>query len=186
MRLISRNPAPILPGLLASGLAMGLVISSWAGSLPVDLAIDPTAEVKTQVPKVVPNSGRLHWKPHHRDLSPWPTLSYQDARPTPEPRQVTLAGPLNGDAARGKVIAAEPRQGNCVACHQLPGDEWPGSVGNFLLQYRRFGYQDAQIYQQIFDPRVNHPNSVMPAFGTFGILSDQDIRDLVAYLQSLN
>jgi sulfur-oxidizing protein SoxA len=59
-------------------------------------------------------------------------------------------------------------------------------VGNFLLQYRKYGYNADQIYQQIFDARIFNPNSVMPPFGTFGILSDQDIRDLVAFLQSLD
>lgn len=156
-----------------------------ASELPGDLAIDPSADIKTQVPRVVPNSGRLHWKPHHRDLSPWPTLSHADKRPTPEPRKASLEGSLNGDPARGREISFEPRRGNCVACHHLPGDEWPGSVGNFLLQYRKYGYNAEQIYQQIFDPRLYNPNSVMPAYGTFGILSDQEIRDLVAYLQSL-
>lgn len=167
------------------GLAAITAGQAGAADLPGDLAIDPSAEIKTQVPRVVPNSGRLQWKPHHRDLSPWPTLSYDDRRPTPAPRKVALEGPLNGDPARGREIAFQPRRGNCVACHHLPGDDWPGSVGNFLLQYRKYGYNAEQIYQQIFDARIFNPNSVMPPFGTFGILSDQDIRDLVAYLQGL-
>lgn len=167
------------------GGALGWVGLSMANGLPSDMALDPTAEVKTQVPRVVPNSGRLQWKPFHRDLTGWPSLSYQDKRPTAAPQEVHLEGPLNGDPERGKAVAMNAFRGNCVACHHLPGDDWPGSVGNFLLQYRKYGYKDAQIYQQIHDPRIYNPRSVMPAFGTFGILSDQEIRDLVAYLQSL-
>jgi len=173
---------------LATALAVWAVTLAGptrAADLPNSLAIDPSAEVKTQVPRVVPNSGRLQWKPHHRDLTPWPTLSHQDKRSTSQPQEVKLVGPVNGDPARGREIAFHPRRGGCVNCHHLPGDDWPGSIGNFLLQYRRYGYNDAQIYQQIHDPRIYNPNSVMPAFGTFGILDDQEIRDLVAYLQSL-
>lgn len=177
----------MLPRLIAIGWGvLGLAVCSLAADLPGNLAIDPTAAIKTQVPRVVPNSGRLQWKPHSRDLTEWPSLGYQDKRPTPKPQVTRLEGPSNGDVARGLGIAMDPARGNCVACHQLPGDAWPGTVGNPLLHYRRYGHQDAQVYQQIFDARVFNPNSVMPAYGTFGILSDQDVRDLVAFLQSLD
>lgn len=181
---MSSRMHPLVAGWLALLAAFPAPVR--CDDLPNDLAIDPSAEIKTQVPRVIPNSGRLQWKPHHRDLTAWPTLSQQDKRPAPAPRKVGLEGPLNGDPARGREIAFNARRGNCVACHHLPGDNWPGSVGNFLLQYRKYGYNADQIYQQIFDARIFNPNSVMPPFGTFGILSDQDIRDLVAFLQSLD
>jgi sulfur-oxidizing protein SoxX len=156
-----------------------------AVELPADAAIDSKAPNKTLVPKVVPNSGKLEWVPHDRDLTPWVTLSYADKRDAVRPRKVNLSLPLNGDAKRGRDIAMSPKQGNCVACHRLPGDDWPGTVGNSLLQYKKYEYTADRIYQQIFDPRIFNPYSVMPPFGSNNLLNDQDIRDLVAYLQSI-
>lgn len=163
------HPALLL--LLLSGSAL-------AADFPADAAV---AGGKTLAPKVVVNSGRLEWEPHSRDLTRWPTLSYQDRRPTPEPRRVQMSAPTLGDAARGKALAWEW----CIACHTLPGDEWPGTVGSPMIRYKQYQHADALVYQQIFDPRVYNPRSVMPPFGTFGLLADQDIRDLVAYLQGL-
>jgi sulfur oxidation c-type cytochrome SoxX len=156
-----------------------------AAGLPPDAAIDPSTPNKTMAPKVVPNSGRLEWQPYNRDLSPWVTLSHADKRPAVRPKAVTLSLPLNGDSLRGKEIAMSPTRGNCVTCHQLPGDDWPGTVGNSLLHYKNYGYSADRIYQQIYDSRIFNPASVMPPFGSHNLLSDQEIRDLVAYLQSI-
>lgn len=167
---------------LASCLSL---TQAGAASLPPDAAIDPNLPNKTLVPKVVPNSGRLEWLPHNRDLTPWVTLSHADKRAAVRPKAVTLSLPLNGDRLRGKEIALSPQRGNCVTCHHLPGDDWPGTVGNSLLQYKKYEYTADRIYQQIYDARIFNPASVMPPFGSHNLLSDQEIRDLVAYLQSI-
>lgn len=163
-----------------------LALPGFAASLPDDAAIDPGGAIKTLVPKVVVNSGRLEWEPYKRDLSAWPSLSHLDRRSTIRPQSAAYSAPLNGDAARGRAIALDPTRGNCIACHTLPGEDWPGSVGHLLLGYKRQGHADAYVYQQIYDRRVLNPNTAMPPFGAFGVLSDQDIRDLVAYVQSLD
>ncbi|HNA28979.1 MAG TPA: sulfur oxidation c-type cytochrome SoxX [Thiobacillaceae bacterium] len=152
---------------------------------PPDAAVNPAAPSKTLEPKVVVNSGRLEWVPYKRDLTPWPTLSHEDKRPTVKPRKVKLSMPLNGDPARGREIALRPDRGYCVVCHQVPGEDWPGTVGTPLLHFKQHDYADGAVFQQIFDPRVINPQSVMPPYGANGILTEQDIRDLVAYLQSI-
>ncbi len=171
---------------------IGLVAWVWCLSLPSlaagpppDAAIDPAAAVKTLSPKVVVNSGRLEWEPFKRDLSAWPSLSHLERRGSLPPKQAAYSEPLRGDALRGKAIAMDPARGNCIACHLLPGEDWPGSVGPPLIGYKRQGHTNAYVYQQIYDRRLANPHTVMPPFGVFGVLSDQDIRDLVAYLQSL-
>lgn len=156
-----------------------------AGEIPADAAVNPATPTMTQAPKVVVNSGRLEWEPFSRDLSPWPTLSHTDKRSAPKPRRVKLEGPLNGDPARGRELAMRRDKGYCVVCHQLPGEQWPGSFGTSLIGFKLLRYADADVYQQIFDPRVNNPYTAMPPFGTNHVLNDQEIRDVVAYLQSL-
>ncbi len=166
-------------------LALAVVaLAAQASGVPADAAVDPASPHKTLKPKVSANSGRLEWVAHERDFTPWLTLSRLDRRETPRPRKVELAGPLNGDAERGRAIAFSGR-GNCLNCHELPGDDWPGTFGSALVGYGRHQHRDADVYQQVFDARLFNPNSVMPPYGTFGLLSEQDIRDLVAYLQSL-
>lgn len=154
--------------------------------LPSDWAVNPAEVNMTVEPKVVVNSGRLEWLPFKRDLTRWPSLSYEDKRPTPKVRKVSLTEPLNGDPVRGHELALARDKGYCIVCHELPGDPWPGSAGAFLKGYKKHKYPNELVFQQIFDSRAFNPNSVMPPYGTFGVLSEQEIRDLVAYLQSLD
>ncbi|OYY93341.1 MAG: sulfur oxidation c-type cytochrome SoxX [Hydrogenophilales bacterium 28-61-23] len=171
-----------------SALLVPLAVNgaSFSGDMPADFAANPAAVNMTQEPKVVVNSGRLEWIPFKRDLTLWPSLSHDDKRPTPKPRKVMLDEPLNGDPARGRELALARDKGYCIVCHELPGEAWPGTVGAKILSFKQHKYPNELVFQQIFDSRAFNPNSVMPPYGTFGILNEQEIRDLVAYLQSLD
>lgn len=166
-------------------LTATITASAWGTELPSDAAVNPAAPTMTLEPKVVVNSGRLEWVPFKRDLSSWPTLSYEDKHDTAKARKVTMAEPLNGDPARGRDLAMRRDKGYCVICHQLPSEKWPGTVGVSLTHFKQHKYPDAAVYQEIFDARVLNPNTAMPPFGTNRILNDQEIRDLVAFLQSI-
>lgn len=169
-----------------AGAAVALLAGpALAADIPADVAVDTGTRNKTIWPKPVPDSGQVKWEQHRRDLSKWPTLSYDDKRPTPKPQRVALGGAVNGDPARGKQIAMNTQQGNCWACHALPGDPQPGTSGPSLLGFKARKYSDAHVYQQIYDARVNNPYTVMPPYGTFGNLTEQEIRDLTAFLQSI-
>lgn len=163
----------------------------WGGTLPeegmpADLAINRNTVNMTLEPKVVVNSGRLEWVPFKHDLTHWPSLSHSDKRPTLKMRQVKLEAPLNGDPARGRALTLNREKGYCIVCHAFPGEAWAGSVGVSMENFKQHNYPDELVFQQIYDSRAFNPNSVMPPFGTFGILNEQEIRDLVAYLQSLD
>jgi sulfur-oxidizing protein SoxA len=60
-----------------------------------------------------------------------------------------------------------------------------GSVGPDLSALGARGLPDAYLYQQIYDPRVAFPGTVMPPWGVTGAVTPAEIVDLVAYLQSL-
>jgi len=166
----------------ATALALfSLPLTGWAFDLPADASVSSSSPHKTLVPKVVVNSGRLDWVPYKRDLTPWVTMSHLDKRSGSKAKRVAYFPPLNGDPTRGKYLAEEW----CVVCHEFPSAEWPGTLGMTLDHYARFHYDDAKVFQQIFDARVYYPSTIMPPFGTHGLLPEQDIRDLVAYLQSL-
>ncbi len=166
-------------------LGVGLLGSPLGYAHDKDEMVDPKTSTKTLAPKVVVDSGQLQWVPHFMDLSRWPTLCHEDTRIIPGPQKAQYVPPLRGDPVRGRAIAMDPWRGGCVTCHEIPGEEWPGTFGVALNRYKQRRLTDAEIYQQIFDVRVTAPRAVMPPFGPQGILSDQEIRDLVAYLQSL-
>ncbi len=94
-------------------------------------------------------------------------------------------GPLNGDAARGKLLAEGRNKGNCLACHAIKGGAQPGTRGPDLSRYAAAGRSDAETYALVYDMRARVPGTLMPPFGTNGILTDPELRDVVAYLQTL-
>lgn len=121
------------------------------------------------------------------DFSEWPCMSTAlpcGKVPTRKPVKQALAGPLNGDAARGKALANERSKGNCVACHLMQGAEQPGSKGPDLTTYGTLGRSDEETYALVYDMRWRNPDTVMPPIGTNQILTDQELRDVVAFLQS--
>lgn len=95
-----------------------------------------------------------------------------------------LQGALEGDAQRGREIAAARNRGNCLACHAMPGGTQPGTRGPDLSHYGATGRSDAQTYALVYDMRTVNPQTLMPPFGTNEILTDQEIRDVVAFLQA--
>jgi L-cysteine S-thiosulfotransferase len=109
-------------------------------------------------------------------------------------------GKLIGDWQKGEAIAQSgyglrftdypPRAsngGNCYACHRLSRSELSyGTLGPPLLDYgkaRSFGTADAKAaYEKIYDSQASLPCSNMPRFGSNGILTSEQIKDLVALL----
>jgi sulfur-oxidizing protein SoxX len=66
----------------------------------------------------------------------------------------------------------------------MKGGAQPGTRGPDLSHYGNAGRSDAETYTAIHDMRTRNPETLMPPFGTNEILSDLDIRDVVAFLQA--
>jgi sulfur-oxidizing protein SoxX len=121
------------------------------------------------------------------DYSAFPCLSYTLAcgkAATRKPVKKALEGPLNGNAEKGKQIAQARDRGNCLACHVMPGGSQPGSRGPDLSHFGSSGRSGAEAYAMVYDMRTVTPETLMPPFGTNEILTDQDLRDVVAFLLS--
>lgn len=83
--------------------------------------------------------------------------------------------------------ATNPNGGNCYACHQLSAQEVSyGTVGLSLREYgkiRKFREADTKaVYEKIYNSQVAFPCSLMPRFGSNGVLSIEQITHLVALL----
>lgn len=77
--------------------------------------------------------------------------------------------------------------GNCYACHQMEKQEVSfGTLGPSLTNYgkdRKFAPDEAKAaYTKIFDSQAVFACSNMPRFGANKVLSEQQIKDLVAFL----
>ncbi|MFO1267418.1 MAG: sulfur oxidation c-type cytochrome SoxX [Rubrivivax sp.] len=119
------------------------------------------------------------------DYSAFPCLS--DRLPcgklaTRRPALKVLVGPLAGNAAQGRQIAQARNRGNCLACHVMPGGTQPGSRGPDLSRFGSSGRSAAEAYAMVYDMRTVNAETLMPPFGTNEVLTDQELRDVVAFL----
>jgi ubiquinol-cytochrome c reductase cytochrome b subunit len=68
----------------------------------------------------------------------------------------------------------------CIACHTVHGQG--GNVGPNLSDIGSQGLSNQWLTIQIRDPKAHDPSTAMPSFGS---LSDQQVKNLVDFLQSL-
>jgi sulfur-oxidizing protein SoxX len=88
-------------------------------------------------------------------------------------------------AAAGREIAHDVYKGNCLACHQIPGDPQAVSMANIgppLVMMRQRFPDRAALREQIQDPTRRNPETVMPPFGRHRVLSDEEIELVLDYL----
>lgn len=89
------------------------------------------------------------------------------------------------DVAEGKALAFDRGRGNCLACHAMDDGELPGNVGPPLLAMK-IRYPDrAALKSQVCDATVRNPQSRMPPYCRHGILTEDEIEQIVDYLYTL-
>ena len=89
---------------------------------------------------------------------------------------------------KGRWLAHEISKGNCLACHQMPGDASADSLANIgppLLAVAQRFPDRARLREQIRDARRFNPDTVMPPFGTHRILTSEEIELVLDYLYTL-
>lgn len=100
------------------------------------------------------------------------------------------ASSFAADAKNGEKIFLTKTIGNCLACHAVNGRDdiqemGPGSFGPKLagLKY----WDDKTLYDTVYDIYAARDLKIspMPAFGKAGWLNDQEIKDVVAFLKTI-
>ena len=107
---------------------------------------------------------------------------------TPPPSNEIAIGSIAGDAAKGRKLAFDrKRGGGCLACHVMgpSRQEVPGNVGPDLSLIGNAGRSDQYLFNYVFDARVYNPQTVMPPWGKHGFYSQDEIKDIVAFLKTL-
>ncbi len=100
------------------------------------------------------------------------------------------AGETLAQSGRGKTWsdkAEDPAGGNCYNCHQLSAKEISyGTIGPSLLRYGKMRGNSVDIqratYARIYNMKAYNACANMPRFGHMGILTEAQIKDLVALL----
>ena len=93
-------------------------------------------------------------------------------------------------SGQGMQYSDDPRNpsgGNCYACHQLTKSEISfGTIGPSLYQFGKLrGYTDEMrkyAYGKVYNAQAYAACSNMPRFGAHGILTEAQIKDVVALL----
>ncbi len=97
----------------------------------------------------------------------------------------TTAGAEDKIAAEGKAIAFDRKLGNCLACHAIAGGDLAGNIAPPLIGMKQRFPDKAALRAQIWDPTVRNPNTIMPPFGRFNILTDKQIDEVVEFISTL-
>ena len=90
----------------------------------------------------------------------------------------------------GRTIAFDRAKGNCLACHEIPGDpeaESPGDIGPSLdsaMVKKRFSDR-AKLRAKIWDATASKAKTSMPPFGKHQILTEQEVDLVVDYVYGL-
>lgn len=105
-----------------------------------------------------------------------------------------------GDPEVGRKIALDPEKGDCVICHQVDEEvpEQQGNVGPPLPGVAN-RLTRTELFERIKDARRVNPETMMPPYGSTKnlyrvaedvkgepILSDDEITDVVAWLETLS
>ena len=99
-------------------------------------------------------------------------------------RGAEVAG--NGRGLQSSDHPTQPNGGNCYACHQLaPSEVAYGTLGPSLTRYGARGQSEAMLrytWTKLWDTHAYNLCSHMPRFGAQGILTEQQLKDVMAYL----
>ena len=85
----------------------------------------------------------------------------------------------------GRAIAHDWYRGNCLACHQVPGDptaETLADIGPPIVAMRERFPDRSALRAQLWDPTERNPLSYMPPFGKHGVLTGEEIDLVLDYI----
>ncbi|MCN4144571.1 MAG: sulfur oxidation c-type cytochrome SoxX [Thiohalomonas sp.] len=85
----------------------------------------------------------------------------------------------------GKKLAFSRPKGNCLACHMIKEGVSPGNIAPPLIVMKT-RFPDKQVLKdQIWDASKRNPETSMPLFGRYEILSEDELNKVVDYIYSL-
>lgn len=87
--------------------------------------------------------------------------------------------------SKGRELAFDRNRGNCLACHIMAGGESPGNVAPPLVAMKHRFLDKTVLREQIWDATIKNHDTVMPPYGRHGVLTEEEIDDVVDFVYSL-
>lgn len=196
-------------------LALGVAAAVLTGCATGSGSDDTTAAAVALMKKDFKSRGQATLDRLDQDEMQQVCTTYSNGKPLPpevakraEQAQQALIkfpadGKLLGDWKAGEKIAQtgqgmqwsddpkKPGGGNCYACHQLSKAELSfGTIGPSLYNFGKLRGFTPEIqkyaYSKVYNSQAFSACSSMPRFGHKGILTEQQIKDVVALLMDPN
>lgn len=98
---------------------------------------------------------------------------------------IAMAGEDSKRIAEGKELAFSRKKGNCLACHMIPEGVSPGNIAPPLIAMKMRYPDKNRLFNQVWDASERNPETSMPLFGRYEILSKDEISKIVDYIHSL-
>lgn len=96
-----------------------------------------------------------------------------------------IAAESGSSIEEGKNLAFSRPKGNCLACHMIIGGASPGNIAPPLVAMKG-RFPDKQVLkEQIWDASQRNPETSMPLFGRYGVLTEDELDKVVDYIYSL-
>ena len=86
---------------------------------------------------------------------------------------------------KGKEVAFDRKLGNCLACHAIEDGTLPGNIGPPLIAMQQRFPDKAKLRAQIWDATKANPNSMMPPFGKYEVLTEKEIDAITEWVYTL-
>lgn len=92
---------------------------------------------------------------------------------------------LSSNIKEGKKLSFSRPKGNCLACHMIKEGASPGNIAPPLIVMKT-RFPDKQVLKnQIWDASKRNPETSMPLFGRYEILTEDELDKVVDYIYSL-
>ncbi len=82
----------------------------------------------------------------------------------------------------GKAIAFNRKKGNCLACHKMKDGTLEGNIGPALVNMADRYPDKKDLRAQIWDATQVNPNTIMPPYGKYKILTEEEIDKVVEFI----
>ncbi len=86
---------------------------------------------------------------------------------------------------QGKELAFSRKKGNCLACHMIKDGVSPGNIAPPLVMMKSRFPDKKVLRAQIWNASKRNPETSMPLFGKYEVLTESELDKVVDFIYSL-
>lgn len=101
------------------------------------------------------------------------------------PTTFSYASETGSNSEQGKELAFSRKKGNCLACHMIKDGVSPGNIAPPLIMMKTRFPDKKVLKAQISDASKRNPETAMPLFGKYEILTESELDKVTDFIYSL-